>query len=307
MTTIPHSIIETNDEKFVTAFVGGQALVAHSSHGNFSEIVAAIKSGEAANDVDAFRDLFDVAKAVARKFAKLSERVSVEGNNILFDGTPVHSVLTEQIIRFLDEGVEDYKPLVAFYEKLEQNPSADSREQLYRWLQTHAFTITGDGDIVGYKGVNSDLGSCTRGPGIVNGEPQKGNLDNTPGNVLEIDRSTVVWDPSRGCAFGLHVGDWSYASTFGSKTVEVRVNPRDVVSVPTDCADRKMRVARYVVVQEIDRPYGAAVIYNDGDDDLYGFDVDDPQPEGADARDEYGRWVAGRVSERDPQTGRFVG
>jgi len=63
-----------------------------------------------------------------------------------------------------------------------------------------------------------------------------------------------------GCHTGLHVGTYAYASNFGQGALlEVQVNPRDVVSVPTDCSAAKMRTCRYVVVDTIDQPYTTAV------------------------------------------------
>src|SRR5690606_336215 len=108
----------------------------------------------------------------------------------------------------------DVAPLVKFWENLANNPSKDSRENLFLWLESHNFTIDQDGMIVGYKGVTDDLRSISSGPGIVNGVETNGNLDNTPGNVLEVDRKYVDPDPDRHCSRGLHVGTWSYASDF---------------------------------------------------------------------------------------------
>jgi hypothetical protein len=216
---------------------------------NFDEIVDAVRA-DAYSEVF---DLIDLAKAAGKRFSELTERVSVRDGNVYFDGDIVHNSLADAIVRALSEGAE-FIGLVNFLEKIHQNPRKHSRENLYDWLNTHEFTITNDGDLVGYKGVSEDMTSISAGPGIVNGVETNGHLDNSVGNVVSIARSYVQHDPSIGCSTGLHVGTWDYASSFGPVVVKVLVNPRDVVSVPTDCNWAKMRVSRYKVVEVLDNP-----------------------------------------------------
>jgi hypothetical protein len=88
-----------------------------------------------------------------------------------------------------------------------------------------------------------------------------------------MPRDRVTFDPNNGCSFGLHVGTFSYANSYGSTVLEVHVNPRDVVSVPTDCQDQKMRTCRYEVVQVVSEKYAEALVgylgsaYEDDEDD----------------------------------------
>lgn len=270
----------------VTVFIPGgdpPVLVAHSSHSNFDAIVEACL----ANESEGIEELFDLGVTVATRFESLSERVSVQNGHVFLDGDVVDDTLTKQIIRFLDEDIEDWKPLVNFFEKVQANPNVHSREQLYRWLDRYDFTITQSGDIVGYKGVSkkSDgtLISRNSGSAIVNGEKVTGQIPNTPGDVIEMPRSEVEFDPSVGCSRGLHVGTYNYAQGWASGAMlEVHVNPRDVVSVPTDCSDQKVRVCRYKVVQTLDAPYSTAVL-----DDDYGYDDEDDYDEYLDYGSEY--------------------
>ena len=68
--------------------------------------------------------------------------------------------------------------------------------------------------------------------------------------IIEIARSYVNHDPSQGCSTGLHVGTYAYAKGYArSALLEVHVNPRDVVSVPTDCDAQKVRVTAAKVVK----------------------------------------------------------
>jgi hypothetical protein len=151
-------------------------------------------------------------------------------------------------------------------EKLMANPVEHSREQLYRWLAKHRFTISDDGNILAYKGVNWDESrqvhvSSHPGPAIVDGVPHTdGHVPNREGSVIEMPRSDVDWDPSSACSTGLHVANWDYANGFASHILLVEVDPGDVVSVPTDAYDQKVRTCRYVVHGLVDGEYKENVL-----------------------------------------------
>lgn len=221
------------------------------------------------------RDLFDATIAVGEKFEKLSERVSVSAGRIFFDGSEVDDVLAEQVLRFQRGGLE-FQPLVNFWEKIATNPNEHSRENLYRWLKAQGdFTIDPDGDLIAYKGLRADHTSVHSGPAVVNGVQMNGNIPNQIGSVITMPRSKVHHDPSQGCSVGLHAGTFGYASTFGNGvTAKVKINPRDVVSVPTDSGDAKMRVCQYEVLEVTDAPVRSPLYGTD-----YGY-----------ANAEYGEW-----------------
>jgi hypothetical protein len=263
-----YNLVSDGDKQNITVFADGEMYVANQDHPNFKSIVAGVVV-----DDPSVVDLFDVAQTASKRFEALSERVSVANGRVYFDGDEVDNSLTRQIVRFIDEGRTDFRPLVNFFEKVSLNPQEHSRVQLFDWLSKHDFTLTPDGDLVGYKGVrkNSDgtLVSIMAGPAIVDGEAVNGNVPNEVGSVIEIARSAVQHNPSVGCASGLHVGTYRYASDFAQGAVlEVHVNPRDVVSVPTDCDWQKVRCSRYKIVKVIDTPYTSAVLSDEDEDDL---------------------------------------
>lgn len=251
-----HLIVEQDGESNITVIVPGfQPQVAHSDHPNFRRIVAQAEAGISEGIVE----LFDIAKAAAAQFSRLSERVTAKNGELFLDGDPINNALTNQVVRYLDEGTADWKPLVAFFEKVQSNPDSHSREQLFGWLNARDFTITPEGDILAYRGVLDDLTSKTAGPAIVDGVQINGHVPNNPGSVIEMPRADVEHDPRRACAPGLHVASWNYASGWASKTISVHVNPRDVVSVPTETAAEKVRVCRYKVDSVVDRPITTAL------------------------------------------------
>lgn len=231
---------------------------ADSTHPNWQAILDGLMN----NDESVF-ELFNPAAAVSTKMRVLSERVSFDGANIRFDGDAVTGPLADHLRRCIEAGNQDYRPVVSFWEKVAANPDERSREQLFSWLQSHEFSITDEGDIVGYKGVtwvNGDYHSQSSGTALVDGVRHEGRIPNRIGSVVTMPRSEVANDPSAPCSVGLHVGDWSFAKDFAQHAVlEVHVNPRDVVSIPADSGARKMRCCRYTVVGLATTPVTAPV------------------------------------------------
>lgn len=259
--SVQYNLVGRDGENTLTVFVPGvEPLVAHETHPAFDLILSAARAGD-----ESVADLFDLSSVVGRQFSPLSDRVSVSGGRVYLDGEPLHNSLTEQVLRFLEEGVNDWMPLVAFFENVQSNPNEHSREQLFNWLSKRAFTITFDGMIVGYKGVRKDargqIVSIHQGSATVNGVEYRGHIPNPLGATVEMPRGEVQWDPAVGCHTGLHVGTYEYAEGFAQGTLlEVFVNPRDVVSVPTDCDWAKVRCCRYVVGEIIDAPHTVPVL-----------------------------------------------
>lgn len=279
---------QVGDISVVTVVVNDVPYTAASTHPNYKEII-----NRAADSDESVVELFDVSEVVAKKFEQVSERVSIKGGHVYFDGMKISSDLNDQIIEFHKAG-ENFMPLVNFYEKIEQNPNPDSRNQLYAWLKAHKFTITPEGDLLGYKGVALDSDgnyvSVKHGRAIVNGEEVNGAIPNAIGSVVTMPRDQVEFNPGVGCSYGLHVGTWEYARNWANGAVlEVVVNPRDVVSVPHDCGAQKLRTCRYVVTGVTENDYGTPLraastyedfAYEDYEDDEWSDGEDDARYDG---------------------------
>lgn len=277
--TIQYNLLGQDGTQFLTVVLNGGLHSATSEHPNWKKIL----EKTLADDTNGLEDLFDMAKAVTRNFQRVSDRVALAGGRVLFDGDEVENAVTKQILRFVEEGVEPekYLALVNFMEKVETNPEAHSREQLYEWLDRNDFAIDEDGDIIGYKSVRKTetpgvFQSMTAGTAFVNGEEKVGNIPQSVGDVVEMPRSSVAWNPQQGCAQGLHVANYSYATTWASYDylLRVKVNPRDVVSVPTESSFSKVRVCRYQIVEvnsdKMTSPiYASPAFDEDEDEDDY--------------------------------------
>lgn len=283
MDRIMHILVGDGEDASIIVVVPGEPapLVATSEHPNFSNIVRA-----AAEQDYSVVDMFDVAEMVASVFSRVSERVTCADGVLYLDGDSISGLLADHILESLKYGDEGLESLVKFLENLAQNPNPNAVEQLYGWIQASGqFTIDQDGMIVGYKGVspNGDgtFQSIQTGKALVNGEVKTGHIVQQIGDVVEMPRSEVQENPAVGCSTGLHVGTFDYANNFGRHLLEVRVNPRDVVSVPTECDAQKMRTCRYTVVGSIEKEYDTAYLglsYEDFDafdEDIWGDGEDD--------------------------------
>lgn len=264
-----YTVSRVGKQSVVTAYLDGKMVVTDDLNPSFNTIVNRLSN----NDTEGLAELFSAEAEVSRQFQRHSERVMVNGGRVYFDGDPIENTLSDHLIRLVRDG-EDVSYLVNFWERIATNPSPHSREHLLRWLAAEDFSITRDGFIVGYKGLNSDRTSIHAGPGIVNGEKINGNLANNEGSIVEIARSYVNDDHGAACSTGLHVGTWGYASSFGAITVEVLVDPRDVVSVPTDCDGQKMRVCRYKVGKTVAINYSESVLDDEDNDFEYDYNSD---------------------------------
>jgi hypothetical protein len=125
-----------------------------------------------------------------------------------------------------------------------ENPSMQSQKELYDFLEHEHLPITEDGFFLAYKAVRSDFKDKYRGV-----------FDNRVGQVCQMQRAKVDDDRGRGCSNGLHAGALNYVAGYGSleagdRIVIVKINPKDVVSVPSDCNYEKLRTCRYEVVGE---------------------------------------------------------
>lgn len=270
-----YTLFSNEDSSNIVVVHDGKMYSATDQHPSWKKIVA----GVVAED-DTVTRLFDIQETASDYFERLSDRVTVSNGQVYFDNELVGGELTEQILRFIDEGIEDWKPLVKFYEKIMTNLEPHTREQLYRWLSQQKIAITMDGNFLAYKGVQKVINddetakyvSVNSGKAIVDGKVYEGKIPNDVGSIVEMPRADVQHDPSNGCASGLHAGTWRYASDWAQgATLLVEINPRDVVSVPTDCNSAKLRVCRYTVVEVTDQEKSQVVwgqdAYDDYDDD----------------------------------------
>ena len=282
MTAPMFSLTEDSRGKSIAIFFSnGDTETISETHVSFKSIIEKLLSGTATDEE--IRPLTQIMATIVSKMTALSERVSVDGKTVYFDGDPIRGEISDIIKKMFEEGrTLDFKPLVNFLEKAKTNPSLKSIDDLYRWIRNGDLVIDPDGDIVAYKGVavNHDGISVSihSGTAFVNGEQITGQIPNKPGTVITMPRSNVDANEHIACSTGLHAGTYSYASSFAQgRLILVKINPRDVVSVPADSSDQKLRVSRYTVLSEIDHRIESNFYQptlDEYEDDEEGYDED---------------------------------
>lgn len=162
-----------------------------------------------------------------------------ENGKLLVDGVEMDIELANKVREFKQKGIPfDY--LVKLAQKINAIPSFHVREQLYGFLAHNGHPITKDGNFIAYKKVREDYRDI-----------HSGDFDNSVGQTVEMDRRLVDDNPNNTCSSGLHIASFDYAKNFGSgRLMLCEVDPLDVVSVPIDYDNMKMRACKYKVVGE---------------------------------------------------------
>lgn len=219
----------------VTVVIDGNPHTIAKTHVTYQKIVDAIKAGE----WDKVKQIIDPVKVVLN-YGK--GNVSVQGGTLFWNGEVFAGVMATRMIAMLEEGF-DISPMVHFMENLMRNPSKRSVDELYGFLEKNNLPITPDGYFLAYKKVRNDFKDI-----------HSGTMDNSPGTVVEMERNRVDDDKDKTCSTGLHFCGMSYLPHFGggdSRTVILKIDPADVVSIPSDYNGAKGRACRYTVIGEL--------------------------------------------------------
>ena len=222
--------------------------------------------------------LVDKAKEVADYVH--STDIEVKNGCVFYDGEEVHNTLTDRILTFMKDGLP-IKPLVNFLAKLMQNPSYSARQELFDFLEHKNLPVTEDGDFLAYKAVSSAYM-----------DKYSNKVSNTIGTHVEMTRWNVDDDRQNGCAAGLHAGALDYVQSYGSfhdnensdKCIIIKINPADVVSVPSDSNYQKLRTCKYFVLRNYEGKMKYNLYTDDGDEWSDDYD-DDPVDEDEDYQD----------------------
>jgi hypothetical protein len=150
-------------------------------------------------------------------------------------------VVGRRIMELRNAGLP-FQPLANFLDKVKSNPAPWAIDEIWLFMQGGRLPLCSDGDFLAFKMVKADYTDC-----------RTGTFDNSVGQVLSMPRELV--DPNRynRCSTGFHFCSRGYLSgpmSYGHIMV-VKINPADVVSIPSDYNNTKGRCWTYKVVGEI--------------------------------------------------------
>lgn len=240
MNHIPYQI--TSDGT-LTVVIDGGAHIIHSDNDAFDVVVAILNDSTISYDVAVEQIKRAITPISLIADAVQGDRVTIDNNRVLFDGENLPSALTKKLLSVVRAGLP-LDPWKRFVVRLFANPSRGAQAELNEFLETANLPITDDGCFLAYKRVRDDYRDL-----------HSGTFDNSVGKVVEMQRELVDNDRDRTCSAGLHFCSQDYLKHFYSgsgRIVIVKVNPTDVVSIPSDYSFTKGRTCRYEVVGEVD-------------------------------------------------------
>lgn len=201
--------------------------------------------------------------------------VTIEDNVVRWRGEVLNPALSKRIIWMSAEGYP-IQPMLKFVENLKRNPSKTAVTELYQFLEMNTLPITEDGHFIAYKKVSDNYSDC-----YTNSVPNKpqalwtqseiDELAKTPlivGNNKDVyvfarkgkvfhgmRRNNVDDNRDNVCSDGLHFCSENYLPEYYSgrgRVVILKINPKNVVSIPSDYNFAKGRCCEYEVISEID-------------------------------------------------------
>ena len=247
----------------IVVVIGNVIHTVSKTHITYADVLSAIK----AQDWDKVKEVIE-PKQVVLKYGK--GNVTIEGSTLLWKGNEFNGYLAVRMIDMLKEGFS-IDPFANFMENLMQNPSKRAIDELYGFLEKANMTITPDGYFLAFKKVDDNYYDVHSGT-VLNkpfdkmtvaelcklttpqGKKNEVTVNCSTGvTVISMDRGQVDDDKDNTCSEGLHFCSEDYLQSFGgSRIVILKINPRDVVSIPSDYSATKGRTCRYEVIGELE-------------------------------------------------------
>jgi hypothetical protein len=240
MSTTKH-IAHIVTDNGISVFIDGDAFQVTRDHANYDAVKHAIKNKEW-DKIPELVDLDRTVKQWAHDLPGSEKGFEVKDGLVYLDGDPFSDVVSTKVLRMVKEDL-DPSPLLRFLRKLRSNPSASAQRELLLFCEANRFMIHEDGDLLAYKSVRDNYTDI-----------HSGKFENRVGAVHSMDRGKVDDRREITCSFGFHFAAYEYASTWAGNSIRhvmvVKINPRDVVSIPNDYNNQKARCCRYEVIAE---------------------------------------------------------
>lgn len=237
---------------FITAVIDGKLHNIGKEHKSYNLLLKAFQEDDADDFVAYLKDnLTPCVKKLNDDIVGVNLTISngivtLNKNGVSFN---LNSELSSKIVSAVNSGASTKKAIIKLFENMLLNDSTISVVEGFDFLQHKNLPITEDGCFLAYKCVTHDYL-----------DKHSKTIVNTPGTVVKVERLNVDDDRRKECSYGLHVGCLEYSGpngwfhSSGDKVVIVKVNPKDIVSVPLDHNATKMRVCEYVVLCDYEQP-----------------------------------------------------
>lgn len=230
-------------------FPGEAPVTVQAEHPNFSRIVRVLQDAcaTAQEKITELRNLVSLKAMIPA-----DDKLTIRGGKLFYRGRAVPEGVSKHFLQVVREA-GDVRAIARFIMRMFDNPNPSSVEQLYEFVEANAMMITEDGCFLGYKAVR---------PNFM--DKHSGTMSNRPGEVVSMSRAACDDRRDVTCSHGLHIAALAYARSFSGSNdpiVICKIDPKDVVSVPNDYDNQKMRVCRYEVMGVFDDKGTGAPIF----------------------------------------------
>jgi DNA-binding XRE family transcriptional regulator len=217
---------------YISATLKGKSFSFSESHPSFTSIKEAL----VAKNFRKAESLINNSEVIQNQ---TYGAITVQRGVINYRGKPVNTTLTKKILQLMQAG-ESVIHMLKFMDNLYQNPDQEMHKELFTHLENNNHPICDDGTFISYKAVRSDYMDC-----------HSGTISNRLGQVVMFPRSKADASRRNLCSYGLHFASLSYVGGFsGQKVMGIKINPKDVISIPYD-EGGKGRCLKYEVVFEL--------------------------------------------------------
>lgn len=240
------------------------------------------------NNLDALINLLDPVVAINNKYSKQGLSINngvVKYVNKLGQEERLPDALIKSLLAMFEQDEDSINPLILFWEKLKLNPSYRVNNCLFDFITHNNIVINEKGNLIMYK--------------IVKRTDKKDVfLDLYTGKTehrfgIQVDpmaRRDVDDDINVTCSTGRHLCSWQYLPHYGSALdgkdaiLLCELDPQDIVAIPKDYNNSKIRCTTYIPLEEytydqgeIDRILYRTNTYNvdEDDDDDYIYNEED--------------------------------
>lgn len=245
--TINYILNSTNNT--LNVIVKGKPVTIHkyTNEDRYNKVLELIKD----NDEEAIIKLFDVVTQVSNK---LGVTITKEGlvTYINKEGQveQLPPSLNKTLVAMYEQDESSITPLINFWEKVRLNPSYRVNRCLFDFIEANNIVINEKGNLIMYKIVKRT-------------EDKEVFLDlytktfkqmfNVP---VTMPRNQVDDNIEQTCSHGFHVCSWQYLPHYGSAVsghdaiLLCEVDPADIVAIPRDYNNSKIRTCAYTPLSE---------------------------------------------------------
>jgi hypothetical protein len=219
----------------LTVFVKSGQRTVPRTHAQFNDLMAAVMAGN--------EGLVDSILNPQTLHKHSSGLWDVDGFGDMFiDGRKLPKALGDRLADF-HANKWPLAPLVKLWKNILANPDKTAQTDLYPYLEYNGHPITSDGCFIAYRAVRKEEDGR-----LV--DSHTGTMDNSVGSVVKLDRSKCDGDRNNTCSRGLHAANLDYVTKnySGHVVVNVKINPKDVVAIPVDYDNHKMRCCEFKIV-----------------------------------------------------------